>query len=318
MSRLGSEGEDIIGRWSEEKLDLLAKYLKAYSVIMTEQKKSWLRAYYYVDAFAGSVRPLAKASKQQNVENYQQALPFLPNNRRSITEEERRYIDGSPLRALQTEPRFDGYWFIDVSPRRVERVQGLSEEFPDCVIDVHRGNCNEVLCNEIVPQLLYASKQRAFVFLDPYGLQVDWETVRELANTRTCDIFVNFSVMGVTRLLPRDQTPEPEVIEQLNKVMGSTDWITQIYQEPPATQLDIFGNPAESTLSRDTIRAEWLVSLYTQHLRDLFPHVSNPVLMRNSTNSVLYALCLASHKETAITITNDIFNRYERLRGLGG
>lgn len=45
MSRLGSEGEDIIGRWSEEKLDLLAKYLKAYSVIMNEQKKSWLRAY---------------------------------------------------------------------------------------------------------------------------------------------------------------------------------------------------------------------------------------------------------------------------------
>jgi hypothetical protein len=46
MSQLGSEGEDIIGRWSEEKLDLLAKYLKAYSVIMmNEKKKSWLRAY---------------------------------------------------------------------------------------------------------------------------------------------------------------------------------------------------------------------------------------------------------------------------------
>lgn len=45
MSRFGSEGEDIIGRWSEEKLDLLAKYLKAYSVIMNEQKKSWLGAF---------------------------------------------------------------------------------------------------------------------------------------------------------------------------------------------------------------------------------------------------------------------------------
>ncbi len=114
MSRLGSEGEDVIGRWSEEKLDLLAKYLKAYSVIMHEQKKSWLRAYYYVDAFAGSVRPRAK-------------------------EDEQRYIDGSPLRALQTEPQFDGYWFVDVSPRRVERVQELREEFPDRVIDVRQG-----------------------------------------------------------------------------------------------------------------------------------------------------------------------------------
>jgi three-Cys-motif partner protein len=155
MSRLGSEGEDIIGRWSEEKLDLLAKYLKAYSVIMNEQKKSWLRAYYYIDAFAGSVRPRAK-------------------------EDEQRYIDGSPLRALQTEPQFDAYWFVDVSPQRVERVQRLREEFPDRAIDVRQGNCNDVLCNEIVPQISYASRQRAFVFLDPYGLQVDWETVEKL------------------------------------------------------------------------------------------------------------------------------------------
>ncbi|MEA5620750.1 three-Cys-motif partner protein TcmP [Cronbergia sp. UHCC 0137] len=292
MSRLGSEGEDIIGRWSEEKLDLLAKYLKAYSVIMNEQKKSWLRAYYYIDAFAGSVRPRAK-------------------------EDEQRYIDGSPVRALQTEPQFDGYWFVDVSPRRVERVQRLRAEFPNRVIDVHQGNCNKVLCNEIVPQLPYSSKKRAFVFLDPYGLQVDWETVKELANTRTCDIFVNFSVMGVTRRLPRDQNPEPEAIEQLSKVMGSTNWITEIYQEPRGIQQELFGNPTEPTSSRDTIQAEWLASLYTQQLQSLFRHVSKPVLMRNSTNSVLYALSLASHNQTAIKITNEIFNRYEKLRNMG-
>ena len=289
MSHLGSDGEDIIGRWSEEKLELLAKYLKAYSVIMNEQKKSWLRAYYYIDAFAGSVRPRAK-------------------------EDEQRYIDGSPLRALQTNPQFDRYWFVDVSPRRVERVQGLQAEFPSCVIDIRQGNCNEVLCNEIVPQLPYSSKKRAFVFLDPYDLQVDWETVRKLANTKTCDIFVNFSVMGVTRLLPREKNPEPEVIEQLSKVMGSTNWITEIYQEPPGIQLDLFGNPTEPTSSRDTIQAEWLASLYADQLRSLFPHVSRPVLMRNSTNSVLYALCLASHNPTAIKITHEIFDRYERLR----
>jgi three-Cys-motif partner protein len=65
MSRFGSEGEDIIGKWSEEKLDLLEKYLKAYSVIMNRQKETWLRAYYYIDAFAGSVRPKAKDDEQR-------------------------------------------------------------------------------------------------------------------------------------------------------------------------------------------------------------------------------------------------------------
>ncbi len=288
MSRLGSEGEDIIGRWSEEKLDLLAKYLKAYSAIMNKQKQSWLKAYYYIDAFAGSVRPRSK-------------------------EDEQRYIDGSPLRALQTEPKFDAYWFIDVSPRRIERIEGLRDEFPDCTIEIRQGNCNEILCNEVISEVTYASKQRAFVFLDPYGLQVDWETVRELANTKTCDIFINFSVMGVTRLLPRDQRPEGEVLEQLNKVMGSTNWLDQIYQPP--RQLSLFPE-LEPALSRETIKAEELASLYAEQLRSLFPHVSRPVLMKNSTNSVLYALCLASHNQTATKITNEIFARYERLRQL--
>lgn len=288
MSKIGTEGEDIIGRWSEEKLDLLAQYLEAYSVIMNKQKQTWLRDYYYIDAFSGSVRPRAK--------------------------DEERYINGSPIRALQTEPKFDGYWFVDVNPQRVERVEKLREDFPNQIIQTYQGNCNDILCNEIIPKIPYSSKKRAFVFLDPYGLQVDWETVKELANTKTCDIFVNFSVMGVTRLLPREQNPDLEVVRQINKVMGNTEWITQIYKESPVTQLDLFGNLSEPTLSRDTIRAEWLASLYTEQLRLLFPHVSRPVLMRNSTNSVLYALCLASHNPNAIKITNDIFKRHERLK----
>ncbi len=195
MNRFGSEGEDIIGRWSEDKLDLLAKYLKAYSVIMNEQKKKWLSAYYYIDAFAGSVSPRAK-------------------------DDERRYIDGSPIRALLTEPRFDGYWFVDLSPKRIERVERLREEYPNCTIEIQQGNCNEVLRNDIIPKLPYSSKKRA------------------------------------------------------------------------------------------------LASLYTTQLKSLFPYVSNPALMRNSTNSALYALCLASHNETAIKITNNIFDRHEQLRSV--
>jgi three-Cys-motif partner protein len=288
MSKIGTEGEDIIGRWSEEKLDLLAQYLEAYSVIMNKQKQTWLRDYYYIDAFSGSVRPRAK--------------------------DEERYINGSPIRALQTEPKFDGYWFVDVNPQRVERVEKLREDFPNQIIQTYQGNCNDILCNEIIPKIPYSSKKRAFVFLDPYGLQVDWKTVRELADTKTCDIFVNFSIMAVTRLLPRDQNPDPEFVKQIDQVMGNTEWITQIYRESPATQLSLFSNLAEPTLSREKIDPDWLARLYTEQLSSLFPHVSRPVLMRNSTNSVLYALCLASHNPNAIKITNGIFKRHERLK----
>jgi len=38
---------DTIGKWSEEKLELLHKYLSAYAHIMNNQKKTWLKAYHY-------------------------------------------------------------------------------------------------------------------------------------------------------------------------------------------------------------------------------------------------------------------------------
>ncbi|ACB50305.1 unknown [Crocosphaera subtropica ATCC 51142] len=290
MSRFGEDGEDIIGKWSEDKLDLLAKYLEAYSIIMNKQKEKWLTKYYYIDAFAGSLRPRAK-------------------------DDEKRYIKGSPLRALQIEPKFDGYWFIDISSQRIERIERLKDDFSDCNIEVYHGNCNEVLCDQLIPKF-NSSSTRAFVFLDPYGLSIDWETITKLANTRKCDIFVNFSVMGITRILPKDREPKPEHIELLNRVMGNTDWITEVYKQPPTVQLSLFPEQSEQTssLKREIIKAEWLADLYTKQLRTIFQYVSQPVLMKNSTNSVLYALCLASHNKTAVKITNDIFKLYEKLK----
>ncbi|MEA5512094.1 three-Cys-motif partner protein TcmP [Crocosphaera sp. UHCC 0190] len=292
MSRFGSDGEDIIGKWSEDKLDLLAKYLQSYSWIMNREKEKWLKGYYYIDAFAGSVRPRAKGE-----------------------DDEQRYIEGSPLRALRTEPKFGGYWFIDVSSKRIERIQRLKEDFPDCNIEVYQGNCNEILGDQLIPKFNSSSK-RAFIFLDPYGLSIDWETIKKLANTKKCDIFVNFSIMGVTRILPKDKKPNPEHIELLNRIMGNTDWIEEVYKPQSSIQLNLFydQNEETSSLKRGPINAEWLANLYTEQLRAIFEYVSQPVLIKNSTNSVLYALCLASHNKTAVKITNQIFKRYEKLK----
>ncbi len=58
----GPSHPDEIGRWSKEKLELLAKYLHAYSVIMAKQRERWLHAYHYVDAFAGAVQHRSKSA----------------------------------------------------------------------------------------------------------------------------------------------------------------------------------------------------------------------------------------------------------------
>jgi len=278
---------DTIGKWSEEKLELLHKYLSAYALIMNSQKKTWLKAYHYIDAFAGAGKALAKDAE--------------------------RYIEGSPVRAVQCEPPFDGYWFIERSPWRVGQLQALQRQFPQRKITIQPGNCNEILRNIIVPEVNYSSRQRGLVFLDPYGLQVEWETVQLLAKTRTFDVFVNFSLMAVIRLLKLNEPPKGQVATLLGKIMGNMDWVQEIYR-PPA-QLSLFGD--QPLTVRDVIRAEWLARLYVDQVGTLFPFVSKPVIMTNSRNAPLYTLFLASHNRRGVEIANDIFKRYERLRELG-
>jgi three-Cys-motif partner protein len=278
--------EDVIGKWSEEKLELLEKYLKAYARIMNSQKRKWLKAFHYIDAFAGSGQARAK--------------------------DEERYIEGSPLRALQCDPPFDCYWFIEMSPWRVEKLKSLQSQFPNRKVIIRQGDCNQILREEIIPQITWGSNQRALIFLDPYGLQVEWTTVVALAKARTFDIFVNFPLMAVTRILKRGQSPEPWAKDLLNKVMGNTDWLQQIYR--PSEQLRLFG---KQPITRSALKAKQLVKIYVDQIFNLFDFVSNPVIMTNSKNVPLYALFLASHNSTAVKIVNDIFNRYERLREVG-
>ena len=136
-----SQQNDTIGPWSEDKLQLLRKYLDVYTSIMRGQK--WCReGYHYIDAFAGTGRPRAR--------------------------DEERYVDGSPRVALSTQHPFDSYTFIEKTPWRVQRLRELENEFPDRDIRVREGNCNHIIITEIVPYIRYKNFNRGLIFLDPF------------------------------------------------------------------------------------------------------------------------------------------------------
>ena len=46
------------------------------------------------------------------------------------------------------------------------------------------GSCNEVLCGRIVPSLPYSSYKRAIAFLDPFGMSLEWDTLKAIASTK--------------------------------------------------------------------------------------------------------------------------------------
>ena len=249
---------------------------------MQRQKARWLRSYSYIDAFA-------------SVGTY-------------LDPEIAEYVDGSPFVALRCEPPFDEFWFVELSQGRLQNLRARVEaECPSCIAHFHQADANRVLQDEIARQITYESRRRGFVFLDPYGLEVDLQTVERLSKARAFDVFINFSTMGITRLLGRDELPDAQKSAILDRVMGDTAWIDALYARQP----DFFGGEA---VSRGPLDPLAVAGRYPHQVRKLFPHVSEAVLMSNSRNVPLYVLFLASHNQTAVRITNDIFKRFERLR----
>ena len=202
---LSAQKEDLIGKWSLEKLDLLRKYLEAYLKILANQ--TWCRGYEYIDAFAGTGKPK--------------------------TRDEQIYVNGSPRIALSLTPPFTQYHFIEQTDWRVERLMKLRAEFADRNITVYHGDCNRIIREQILPQLPYASKKRAFAFVDPFGMQMEWETMEHLAKAQTLEIILNFPVMAINRGALRKR---PEMLSEasklrLNRFWGTEDWMVDIYEE---------------------------------------------------------------------------------------
>jgi len=273
--------EDSIGPWSEDKLALLRKYLEAYTTIMQGQR--WCRnGYHYVDAFAGTGKPRAR--------------------------DEERYIDGSPRVALTIRYPFHSYTFIEKTPWRVQQLEKLKDEFPDRDVRIREGDCNDIIKTEIVSNIRYERFNRGLIFLDPFSMDVEWPTIQEIAGTRALEIFLNFPVMALNRtVLPNDPNALTEAqIRRMNNFWGSTEWRGDIYQQVST----LFGT-VEMKMQPTT--GKRLGRLFTRRLREVFRHVTEPLVMTNSRNAPLYCLIFAGHNVTGARIVREIFQRYQRL-----
>lgn len=282
MRKKAEEKVDVIGKWSVEKLDLLSKYLNAYTNIM--QAQTWCRnGYYYIDAFAGSGKPKSK--------------------------DEERYVDGSPLVALKIKKPFKSYIFIEKEDWRVKKLQRLKTEFKNASIEIKQGDCNKVIIDTIVPNIRYENFNRGIIFLDPFGMDLDWTTIQKVAETRALEIFLNFPVMAINRsiLLNNPDKLTEERIEKMNVFWGSKDWMGDIYKETP----DLF---EEKRIEKVSQTGETLGSFFQKRLKEAFPEVTFPLVMKNSLNAPLYCLFFAGHNKTGKKIAESIFKGFEKLK----
>lgn len=253
----------------------------------------------YIDAFAGTgyrkMRVKAGAAKSTNL-----VLPDLAEPAAQ------RLLDGSARLALKTEPQFDRYIFIDRNRARVRHLEALKTEFPELAarITVERGDANEQiqkLCSR------NWSSRRAVLFLDPYGMQVEWETIAAIAQTKAIDLWLLFPLgIGVNRLVTRSGDIPESWQRRLDILLGTKDWRDEFYSVEHTPML--FGGDEERVVkaSKETIGR-----YFNDRLKTIFPGVADhPGVLRNSANCPLYLLCFAAANEkgapTALRIANHL------------
>lgn len=280
------------GSWTRQKLEVLRKYLNAYMTIFTENERASFFHTVYIDAFAGTgYRTLADPSE----------APLLAE----ITEEDNQnFLKGSARIALELEKPFAEYLFIEKQNNRVAELEHLRKEFPNRRIQIKQGDANNILKEWI--QKTNWHRARAVVFLDPYGMQVEWSLIEAIAKTKAIDLWLLFPLgIGVNRLLTKNAPPPDQWEQKLTRLFGTEEWRNRFYQR----QTTMFGDEVEQKIASFAS----IQNFFIERLQAIFAAVApNPLVLTNSHNNPLYLLCFAAGNpkgaKTALSIANHILS----------
>jgi three-Cys-motif partner protein len=278
------------GSWTATKLKILKSYLQAYSRIFAKNEKAKFFDTFYVDAFAGS--GYIQTGDRSLISERELFTGFEET-------ESQEFLKGSSVCALEVDPPFKNYLFIERSPDRCIELEKLRKQFPTkaSLIQVQQGDANEKLLSWVHSRDWY--KTRAVVFLDPYGMQVDWETLKALGATRGVDLWLLFPLgAGVMRLLKKSAPPPKAWQESITRMLGTTDWESEFYRTSAQTE---FGLGFDEIKSRDVDQlgvSEYLLRRVGEVFYRVHPH---PFLLKNSKNNPLYLFCFACGSEKGAT-----------------
>lgn len=286
--------------WTERKLAALENYLKQYRLIFTKHPGAQYFKTVYVDAFAGTGSRVEASATEVNTN---QSGLFDDASPMSVPDEYRR---GSARIALELDSPFDEYIFVDKNPAHVDELKRMIDtDFPKLAnrCRVWKGDGCEIL-RELCTYRNW-KEHRAVVFLDPYGMNVEWSLLEWIANTKAIDLWLLFPLgMGANRLLKRDGLPNAGFANKLTRVFGTADW-SQFYRKPATN--DLFAELPSA--QNKQISIEDIGNFYLRRLSSIFSGVApRTKVLTNSRGNPMYLLFFASGNpkgaKTAIKIAD--------------
>ena len=288
-----------VGPWAEEKLDCLRKYLSAYTTIMRKQS---FKGYFYVDAFAGSGALKIRRAQSNGQQSLLESTTSEPEDPYHVN-----YLAGSPRVALGIKHQFTHYVFVEPDPTRCAQLQQLKAEFPSSRSEIRIRNQD---CNTYLETLLSGNrpwnKWRGIVFLDPFGMQVPWDTIIRLAATKSIEILINFPVnMAIQRLLKRSGEFSSRERDKLDQYFGTDEWFDRLYVK----ETDLVGDHMTKVQGSSDVLVRW----YRDRLKRVFRYVSTAREIQDTKGRPLYYLIFAGHNRKGRDIANYVLKQGARM-----
>ncbi|MBZ3691019.1 three-Cys-motif partner protein TcmP [Phyllobacterium calauticae] len=254
------------------KLSLVERYLKAFTQALDDKfSELW-----YIDAFAGTgVRTIVHAAIEGGLLGEDTAERI----------EQRR---GSAQIAIDVLPMFDRIVLVEQKKRHYQALLKLVSNYPGRRIDVVRADANKAIISEL-NQKNWTGK-RAVMFLDPYGMAVNWSTLEAIQKTEAIDVWYLVSLSGIFRQATRDPAKlSPDKRAALVRMLGTDEWEQEWYEGRKG--FDLLGEFDEAY--QRTADVEAIETYVQKRLRTVFPAVLPPKRLFNDRGVPIFALFLA-------------------------
>ncbi|MBU4267428.1 MAG: three-Cys-motif partner protein TcmP [Acidobacteria bacterium] len=282
------------GSWTKTKLEVLRKYLEAYTKILSKKQYK----YAYIDAFAGT------GSIEEDTD-YRELKKLFPEDSEFYGKSS---IAGSAQIALGVLPPFQKYIFVESKKDHVHELRKLRDKYPEYEIEIINADANDYLVD--LCENRKWNNHRAVLFLDPYGMQVQWKTYEAIAQTKAIDLWILFPLgIAINRLLKKDGKIDKVNKKKLDEIFGTTAWYEKFYQKRNSKTL--FGSEDEM---EKQIGFDKISEFFIERLKGTFPYVVDiPKSLYNSKNNPIFILCFAASNPSAgklaTKIANDILNK---------
>ena len=296
------------GKWTEEKLDAFEKYVKAYLTIMNSYRDVHGWKLLYFDGFAGS----GTRTQEEDIEEVQEVQDLFGQE---VTVEDLNVYQGAAERVVKIESEgkrsFDYYYFVDKSD---ENCRLLEQRLSQYVIGGRKHHLSldaNIAVKRLASTLHNNSNCKALAFLDPFGMQIDWDSIGALKGLPV-DLWILVPTgVIINRLLERKIDKEKGLAhaEKLKSFFGLPEKEIRDFFYTEEKVQTLFGDDdMVITKAENSIRR--IAQLYVERLKSVMPYVTDePLVLYNTHNVPIYHLVFAAKNKTAMKIAQEIIKK---------